>query len=95
MLPALEVDRGLRKSLATYFGMALRFMSYVSRVVSPDEYQSRAMVEDDDDMQRPEDVIEATDEQFAVWRDISQIAQRRATNSSLEADEKEEKETKD
>jgi hypothetical protein len=62
------------KSLATYFGMALRFVSYFSRVVAPDEYHFSAVAEDDDDIQRPEDVIEATDEQLAVWRDIYQIA---------------------
>ena len=67
------------KSLATYFGMALRFVPYFSRVVAPDEYYFSA-VNEDDDMQRPEDIIEATDEQLAVWRDIYQIAQRRRTN---------------
>lgn len=54
------------KSLAAYFGIALRFVSYFSRVVAPDEYHFSAVAEDDDDMQRPEDVIEATDEQLAV-----------------------------
>jgi superfamily II DNA helicase RecQ len=83
------------KSLATYFGMALRFVSYFSRVVAPDEYHFSAMVEGDDDTQRPEDIIEATDEQLAVWRDIHRIAQRRRTSSTLEADEEEENEMKD
>jgi len=49
-------------------------VSYFSRVVAPDEYHFSAVAEDDDDIQRPEDVIKATDEQFAVWRDIYQIA---------------------
>ena len=62
------------KSLATYFGMALRFVSYFSRVVAADEYHFSAAAEDDDDTQRPEDIIEATDEQLAVWRDIYRIA---------------------
>jgi superfamily II DNA helicase RecQ len=87
------------KSLAAYFGIALRFVSYFSRVVAPDEYHFSAVAEDDDDIQRPEDVIKATDEQFAVWRDIYQIAQRRRTKpteeNDEEADEEEEKEMKD
>ena len=87
------------KSLAAYFGIALRFVSYFSRVVAPDEYHFSAVAEDDDDIQRPEDVIKATDEQLAVWRDIYQIAQRRRTKpteeNDEEADEEEEKEMKD
>lgn len=87
------------KSLATYFGMALRFVSYFSRVVAADEYHFSAAAEDDDDTQRPEDIIEATDEQLAVWRDIYRITQRRRTCSTEEnneeADEEEEKEMKD
>ena len=88
------------KSLATHFGMALRFVSYFSRVVAADEYHFSIVAEDDDDdIQRPEDVIEATEEQLAVWRNIHRIAQRRRTTSSAEnheeADEKEEKELKD
>lgn len=73
------------KSLATYFGMALRFVSYFSRVVAADEYYCSAVAEDDDETQRLEDVIEATDEQLAVWRDIYQIAQRRQV-SPIEED---------
>ena len=87
------------KSLATYFRIALRFVSYFSRVVAPDEYYFGSINEDDDDTQRPEDIIEATDEQLAVWRVIHQIAQRKRTNpteeSSEEADEEEQKEMKD
>ena len=83
------------KSLATYFGMALRFVSYFSRVVAPDEYHFSAMVAGDDDIQRPEDIIEATDEQLAVWRDIYRLAQRRRRSSTLEADDEGEKEMKD
>jgi hypothetical protein len=87
------------KSLATYFGMALRFVSYFSRVVAPDEYHFSAVAENDDDIQRPEDVIEATDEQLAVWRDIYQIAQRRRASpgeeNNEEADEEEQKRMKD
>jgi hypothetical protein len=90
------------KSLATYFGMALRFVSYFSRVVAADEYYFSAVAEDDDELQRPEDIIEATDEQLAVWRDIYRIVQRRRMSSTEEnseeadeADEEEEKEMKD
>lgn len=72
------------KSLATYFGIALRFVSYFSRVVAPNEYHFSAVAKDDDDIQRPEDVIEATDEQLAIWRDIYQIAQQRRTSPDKE-----------
>jgi hypothetical protein len=74
-------------------------VSYFSRVVAPDEYHFSAVAEDDDDIQRPEDVIEATDEQLVVWRDIYQIAQRRQTSLDEEnnkgADEEEQKRMKD
>ena len=87
------------KSLATYFGMALRFVSYFSRVVAPDEYHFSAVAEDDDNIQRLEDIIEATDEQLAVWRDIHQIAQQRQMSlneeNKEEADEEEQKKIKD
>ncbi|KAI7722348.1 hypothetical protein KC353_g581, partial [Hortaea werneckii] len=85
------------KSLVSYFGIALRFVSYFSRVVAPDEYHFSAIAEDDDDMQRPEDTIEATEEQLAVWQDICQIAQRRRASPVEEDNEegnKEEKELK-
>jgi hypothetical protein len=64
------------KSLETYFGTAYRFVSYFSRVAAPDEYHFSIDTEDGDNMQRPEDIIEATDEQLAVWQDIQQIVQR-------------------
>jgi hypothetical protein len=74
-------------------------VSYFSRVVAPDEYHFSAVAEDDDDIQRPEDIIETTDEQLAAWRDIYQIAQRRRTSpdeeNDEEADEEEQKRMKD
>jgi hypothetical protein len=36
--------------------------------------------DDDSKGQRPEDVIEATDEQLAVWQDIDRIARRKRTS---------------
>jgi hypothetical protein len=56
------------KSLATYFGIALRFVSYFSKVVAPDNYHFSlvADVDDDSERQRPEDIIGTTDEQLAV-----------------------------
>jgi hypothetical protein len=54
------------KSLAIYFGMALRFVSYFCRVVAPNKYYFSTVAKDNDDIQRPEDIIEATDEQLAV-----------------------------
>jgi hypothetical protein len=72
------------KSLETYFGTAYRFVSYFSRVAAPDEYHFSIDTEDGDDMQRPEDIIEATDEQLAVWQDIQQIVQRTRTSTTEE-----------
>jgi hypothetical protein len=69
-------------------------VSYFSRVVAPDEYHFSAAADADNDVegQRPEDIIEATDEQLAVWKEIYQIAQRRQVNNmeggSEEDDEK-------
>ena len=56
------------KSLASYFGTALRFVSYFSRVMAPNEYYFSPAADADDDVevQRPEDIIEAIDDQLAV-----------------------------
>ena len=59
-------------------------MSYFSRVAAPDEYHFSAATEDGDSMQRPEDIIEATDEQLAVWQDIQQIVQQTGTSPTEE-----------
>ena len=69
------------KSLTAYFGIALRFVSYFARVVAPDEYHfsPAANTDNDSEGQRPEDIIGATDEQLAAWRDIHQMTQRRRT----------------
>ncbi|KAM0720756.1 hypothetical protein Q7P37_004893 [Cladosporium fusiforme] len=67
------------KSLATYFGVAHRFVSYFSRVVAPDDYHFSPAAGDDGETQRPEDTIEATDEQLAVWQDILKFAMHRRT----------------
>ena len=69
------------KSLTTYFGIAHRFVSYFSRVVAPDEYHFSPVMNLDDDSegQRPEDIIDATDEQLAVWQDIDRIARQKRT----------------
>jgi hypothetical protein len=66
------------KSLTSYFGTALRFVSYFSRVVAPDEYHFSPAADADDDVegQRPEDIIEATDDQLAVWREICDLARQ-------------------
>jgi len=58
-------------------------VSFFARVVAPDEYHFSAAAEDSDELQRPEDVIEATDEQLAVWQDIRQIVQRSQTKRTL------------
>jgi hypothetical protein len=70
------------KSLASYFGTALRFVSYFSRVVAPDEYHFSPAADADDDIedQRPEDIIEATDDQLAVWREIYDLARQIRAN---------------
>jgi hypothetical protein len=53
-------------------------MSYFSRVVAPDEYHFSLAIGADDDVedQRPEDIIEATDNQLAVWREICDLARQ-------------------
>lgn len=71
------------KSLTTYFTIAHRFVSYFSRVVAPDEYHFSLGADLGEETQRPEDIIEATDEQLAVWQDVYQMAQ------SIRAKEKE------
>jgi hypothetical protein len=70
------------KSLATYFRSALQFVSYFNRVVAPNEYHFSlvADADDHDEIQRPEDIIEATDSQLEVWREIASIAQRIRAN---------------
>jgi hypothetical protein len=66
------------KSLASYFGTALRFVLYFSRVVAPNEYHFSPVADADDDVedQRPEDIIKATDDQLAVWREICDLARQ-------------------
>jgi hypothetical protein len=56
------------KSLTSYFRIALRFMLYFSRIVAPDKYHFSLAADADDDVedQRPEDIIEATDDQLVV-----------------------------
>jgi hypothetical protein len=46
--------------------MALRFVSYFSRVIAPNKYYFSIVAKDNNDIQRPEDVIEAIDKQLAV-----------------------------
>jgi hypothetical protein len=72
------------KSLVSYFGTALRFVSYFGRVVAHDEYHFSLAADTDDDVedQRPEDIIEATDDQLVVWRDICDVAQRIRANET-------------
>jgi hypothetical protein len=66
------------KSLASYFRIALRFVSYFSRVVAPDKYYFSlvAGVDDDVEDQRPEDIIKATDDQLVVWREICDLVRQ-------------------
>ena len=47
--------------------------------MAPDEYHFSIVTDPDDDSerQRPEDIIEATNEQLAVWRDIDRIARQK------------------
>jgi hypothetical protein len=62
-------------TLKSYFGISQRFLSYFHRVIFPDEYYFD--IEDTgEQVERPEDVVIATDEQLAMWNDIWQIAKR-------------------
>jgi len=63
-------------SLSKYFRAAHSFLSYFSRVVAPDEYYFSLAAEDGDEAQRPEDVVDATDEQLAKWKEICEIVRR-------------------
>jgi hypothetical protein len=49
--------------------------------VAPDEYHFSLVMNPDDDSegQRLEDIIDATDEQLAVWQDIDRIARQKRT----------------
>jgi hypothetical protein len=59
-------------------------VSYFDRVVAPNEYHFSlvADADDHDEIQRPEDIIEATDSQLEVWREIASIAQRIRANKT-------------
>jgi hypothetical protein len=62
-------------TLKSYFGISQQFLSYFHRVIFPDEYYFD--IEDTDEQaERPEDVVEATDEQLAAWNDIWQMAKQ-------------------
>ncbi|KAK6442724.1 hypothetical protein LTR95_001040 [Oleoguttula sp. CCFEE 5521] len=74
------------KSIMAYFGIALRFVSYFSRVIANDEYHFSIVAEDDSDTERPEDIIKAMDEQLAVWQDIQQIARQRRADEQTDED---------
>ena len=49
--------------------------------MAPDEYHFSLVMNLDDDSegQRPEDIIDAIDEQLAVWQDIDRIARQKRT----------------
>jgi hypothetical protein len=53
-------------SLQRYFRTAYSFLSYFSRVVAPDDYHFSLAAEGCNEAERPEDVIEATEEQLAA-----------------------------
>ena len=73
-------------TLKTYFRLAQRFLSYFHRVVFPDDYYFSAE-NTEEQVERPEDVVEATDEQLAAWNRIWQVAQRQCQGEDRE-DEK-------
>jgi hypothetical protein len=60
------------RTLKSYFGISQRFLSYFYRVIFPNKYYFD--IEDtDEQVERPEDVVEATNEQLVAWNDIWQI----------------------
>ena len=68
-------------SLRKYFKAACSFLSYFSRVVAQDEYHFSPTVDvDGRERERPEDIIEATEEQQAAWQDIYQMTKQRPRN---------------
>ena len=62
-------------TLKSYFGISQRFLSYFHRVIFPDEYYFD-IKDTDEQAERPEDVVAATDEQIAAWNDIWQTAKQ-------------------
>jgi hypothetical protein len=75
-------------NLKSYFGISQRFLSYFHRVILPDEYYFD-IEKTDEQAERPEDVVKATDEQLAAWNDIWQIVKEECQSE----DEEERKQT--
>ena len=73
-------------SLKAYFGTAQRFLSYFSRVAVPDEYRFSPAAGDDGNKERPEDIIQPTNEQLTAWQDISRMAKQRCANLGTRSD---------
>jgi superfamily II DNA helicase RecQ len=79
-------------TLKSYFRISQRFLSYFHRVVFPDEYYFD-IENTDEQAERPEDVVKATDEQLVAWNDVWQIAKKEC--QSEEVEERKQKELKD
>ena len=79
-------------TLKSYFAISQRFLSYFHRVIFHDEYYFD--IEDTDEQaERPEDVIKATDEQLVVWNDVWGTARKEC--ESEEDEERKQNELKD
>lgn len=70
--------------------MALRFVSYFSRVVAPDEYHFSPAADNDGETMRPEDIIQATEEQLVVWKEIHEMAKQMRMNEQTGTDDDDE-----
>lgn len=79
-------------TLKSYFAISQRFLSYFHRVIFHDEYYFD-IEETDEQAERPEDVVKATDEQLVVWNDVWQIARKEC--QSEEDEERKQNELKD
>jgi len=70
-------------TLKSYFGISQRFLSYFHRVVFPDAYYFD-IEETDEQVERPEDVVKATEEQLTAWNDIWQKAKEECQSEDEE-----------
>ncbi|KAM0714670.1 hypothetical protein Q7P37_003050 [Cladosporium fusiforme] len=70
-------------TLKTYFKQGQRFLSYFHRIMSTDEYYF-STGDAEENPERPEDVVEPTDEQIAAWNCIWQTSKRKCHNEDDE-----------
>lgn len=74
-------------TLKTYFRLAHRFLSYFYRVVAPDDYHFSTQ-DTGEEKDRPEDIIETTNEQLTAWQQVLRTAKhKRQSGDGEDGDE--------